>query len=226
MKAEIMTIGDEILIGQIVDTNSAWMGQKLNEAGIDVVQISSVSDQESAIFEALAQAEKRAEVVLITGGLGPTKDDITKHTLTAYFDDVLVNHQPSLDNIERMFKAYGRTVNPVNVQQAMLPSKARIVVNKNGTAAGMWFQQNGKSVISMPGVPYEMKGMMSDEILPSIQQENNITIFQPERWAEIVDSRKQYGEEIKLSDELIMDLIKAIHREAIAIQTNILNNGK
>jgi nicotinamide-nucleotide amidase len=177
MISAIVTIGDELLIGQVIDTNSSWIAQQLNFIGIKVEERVSVADDVAAIRSTLDRLLQKVDYIFITGGLGPTKDDITKHTLTAYFDDVLVNHQPSLDNIERMFKAYGRTVNPVNVQQAMLPSKARIVVNKNGTAAGMWFQQNGKSVISMPGVPYEMKGMMSDEILPSIQQENNITIY-------------------------------------------------
>lgn len=177
MISAIVTIGDELLIGQVIDTNSSWIAQQLNFIGIKVEERVSVADDVAAIRSTLDRLLQKVDYIFITGGLGPTKDDITKHTLTAYFDDVLVNHQPSLDNIERMFKAYGRTVNPANVQQAMLPSKARIVVNKNGTAAGMWFQQNGKSVISMPGVPYEMKGMMSDEILPSIQQENNITIY-------------------------------------------------
>ena len=177
MISAIVTIGDELLIGQVIDTNSSWIAQQLNFIGIKVEERVSVADDVAAIRSTLDRLLQKVDCIFITGGLGPTKDDITKHTLTAYFDDVLVNHQPSLDNIERMFKAYGRAVNPVNVQQAMLPSKARIVVNKNGTAAGMWFQQNGKSVISMPGVPYEMKGMMSDEILPSIQQENNITIY-------------------------------------------------
>ena len=177
MISAIVTIGDELLIGQVIDTNSSWIAQQLNFIGIKVEERVSVADDVAAIRSTLDRLLQKVDYIFITGGLGPTKDDITKHTLTAYFDDVLVNHQPSLDNIERMFKAYGRTVNPVNVQQAMLPSKARIVVNKNGTAAGMWFQKNGKSVISMPGVPYEMKGMMSDEILPAIQQENNITIY-------------------------------------------------
>ena len=177
MISAIVTIGDELLIGQVIDTNSSWIAQQLNFIGIKVEERVSVADDANAIRATLDRLLQRVDYIFITGGLGPTKDDITKHTLTQYFGDVLVNHQPSLDNIERMFKAYGRTVNPVNVQQAMLPSKARIVVNKNGTAAGMWFQKEGKSVISMPGVPYEMKGMMSDEILPSIQQENNITIY-------------------------------------------------
>lgn len=177
MISAIVTIGDELLIGQVIDTNSSWIAQQLNFIGIKVEERVSVADDANAIRATLDRLLQRVDYIFITGGLGPTKDDITKHTLTQYFGDVLVNHQPSLDNIERMFKAYGRTVNPVNIQQAMLPSKARIVVNKNGTAAGMWFQKDGKSVISMPGVPYEMKGMMSDEILPAIQQENNITIY-------------------------------------------------
>ena len=168
MKAEIMTIGDEILIGQIVDTNSAWMGQKLNEVGIDVVQISSVSDQESAIFEALAQAEKRAEVVLITGGLGPTKDDITKKVLCDYFDTKLVRNEQILQKLDAWFKNRGREMTSLNECQADLPEGCEVLPNRMGTASGMWFERNETIFISMPGVPYEMKCIMEEEALPRL----------------------------------------------------------
>ncbi len=168
MKAEIMTIGDEILIGQIVDTNSAWMGQKLNEAGIDVVQITSVSDQESAIFEALVQAEKRAEVVLITGGLGPTKDDITKKVLCDYFGTKLVRNEQILQKLDAWFKNRGREMTSLNECQADLPEGCEVLPNRMGTASGMWFERNETIFISMPGVPYEMKCIMEEEALPRL----------------------------------------------------------
>ena len=168
MKAEIITIGDEILIGQIVDTNSAWMGQKLNEVGIDVVQITSVSDQESAIYEALAQAEKRAEVVLITGGLGPTKDDITKKVLCDFFDTKLVRNTEILHKLDAWFKNRGREMTSMNECQADLPEHCSILPNRMGTASGMWFERSSVIFISMPGVPYEMKCIMEEEALPRL----------------------------------------------------------
>lgn len=170
MKAEIITIGDEILIGQIVDTNSAWMGQKLNEVGIDVVQITSVSDKESAIHEALAQAEKRAEVVLITGGLGPTKDDITKKVLCDFFDTKLVRNTEILQKLDAWFKNRGREMTSMNECQADLPEHCTILPNRMGTASGMWFERSSVIFISMPGVPYEMKCIMEEEALPRLVQ--------------------------------------------------------
>jgi nicotinamide-nucleotide amidase len=170
MKAEIITIGDEILIGQIVDTNSAWMGQKLNEVGIDVVQITSVSDKESAIFDSLAQAEQRAEVVLITGGLGPTKDDITKKVLCDYFQTKLVRNEEILHKLDAWFKNRGREMTSLNECQADLPESCSILPNRMGTASGMWFERNNTIFISMPGVPYEMKCIMEEEALPRLIQ--------------------------------------------------------
>ena len=170
MKAEIITIGDEILIGQIVDTNSAWMGKKLNEVGIDVVQITSVSDKDSAIYEALAQAEKRAEVVLITGGLGPTKDDITKKVLCDFFDTKLVRNTEILHKLDAWFKNRGREMTTMNECQADLPEHCSILPNRMGTASGMWFERSSVIFISMPGVPYEMKCIMEEEALPRLVQ--------------------------------------------------------
>jgi len=170
MKAEIITIGDEILIGQIVDTNSAWMGQKLNEVGIDVVQITSVSDKEAAIFDSLAQAEQRAEVVLITGGLGPTKDDITKKVLCDFFQTKLVRNEEILQKLDAWFKNRGREMTSLNECQADLPEHCSILPNRMGTASGMWFERNNTIFISMPGVPYEMKCIMEEEALPRLIQ--------------------------------------------------------
>lgn len=170
MKAELITIGDEILIGQIVDTNSAWMAEQLNLIGVNVVQISSISDGADQIKIALDQALSRADIVLITGGLGPTKDDITKTTLAEYFNDELVTDQSVIDHIEQLFGRFGKTITDLNRQQADLPSKCIALKNRQGTAPGMWFDHEGKVIVSMPGVPYEMKGLMKDEVIPRITE--------------------------------------------------------
>lgn len=169
MNAEIITIGDELLIGQVIDTNSAWMGEQLNLAGIRVKQISSVSDDKQHILNALAEAEGRADIILITGGLGPTKDDITKHTLCEYFNTTLVNHPTIEEHIRNLFKRFNREPSEVNLRQADLPANCTALNNAVGTAAGMWFEKDGKVFISMPGVPYEMKSIMEHEALPRLK---------------------------------------------------------
>src|SRR5580698_9379346 len=146
MLAEIITIGDEILIGQIVDTNSAWIAQKLNSIGIRVKQISSVSDDRQHILTALAEASQRADIILITGGLGPTKDDITKKTLAEYFGVGLVENKEALENVESIFKRIRGTLSElleVNKQQALVPENCEVILNKSGTAPGMWFNDKG-----------------------------------------------------------------------------------
>ncbi|WP_181305645.1 competence/damage-inducible protein A [Rufibacter sp. XAAS-G3-1] len=170
ISAEIMTIGDELLYGQVVDTNSAWLGQELGKTGIRVKQITSISDNPDAICEALTQAISRADVVLITGGLGPTKDDLTKHTLTRYFNTELQLHQPSLDDVEAIFKRFNRPMLEVNRQQAFLPASCTPVRNTLGTAPGMLFQEQDTVIVSMPGVPFEMKQMVTATVLPYLQQ--------------------------------------------------------
>ncbi|RKD13878.1 damage-inducible protein CinA [Pelobium manganitolerans] len=172
MQAELITIGDEILIGQIVDTNSAWMAVVLNEIGVKVKQISSVSDDEAHILAALADAETRADLVLITGGLGPTKDDITKKTLAKYFDcDEFVTHDESLKVVEQIFAKYNRPLLEVNRQQALVPKVCTPILNQVGTAPGMLFRKGTKLFISMPGVPHEMKHLMTASVLPLIKQQ-------------------------------------------------------
>ncbi len=169
MLAEIITIGDEILIGQIVDTNSAWMAARLNEIGIRVKQISSVSDDKQHILNALAEASHRADIILVTGGLGPTKDDITKKTIAEYFDVKLVESKDALDNVTAIFARYNRPLLEVNRLQAQVPENCEVILNKNGTAPGMWFNVSGKIYISMPGVPHEMMYMMDDSVLPKLK---------------------------------------------------------
>lgn len=171
MKVEIITIGDEILIGQIVDTNSAWMAMELNKAGFEVEQITSVHDREDHIIQALDLALTRAEVVLFTGGIGPTKDDITKQTLCKYFDSKLVFNEQVLQHIEELLRHRQRAINELTRTQAMVPEKAVLIPNRVGTAPITWFEKDGKVVVSMPGVPYEMKQAMSDEIIPRLQQQ-------------------------------------------------------
>lgn len=167
--AEIITIGDEILYGQIVDTNSAWMGAELTKTGIKVKQITSISDSAAHIIQALDEAKTRADVILITGGLGPTKDDLTKDVLTGYFHTSLKLHEPSLADVEAIFRNRGRELTELNRQQAFLPESCTPIRNVLGTAPGMWFEQDGKIFASMPGVPFEMKHMMTDLILPKLQ---------------------------------------------------------
>jgi nicotinamide-nucleotide amidase len=169
MLAEIITIGDEILIGQIVDTNSAWMATELNKIGVRVKQISSVSDDREHILKALAEAAGRVSIIFITGGLGPTKDDITKKTLAEYFGVGLVENKEALDNVERIFARYNRPLLEVNRLQAYVPANCEIILNHNGTAPGMWFNHEGVIYVSMPGVPFEMMYMMEEEVLPKIR---------------------------------------------------------
>ncbi len=170
MFAEIITIGDEILIGQIVDTNSAWMGVELNKIGVKVKQITSISDDAAHIVNALNEAQQRADIILITGGLGPTKDDITKHTLAKYFDMPLRLDEPTLAHVKAFFEKLNRPMIDVNIKQAEVPDGCTVIMNKNGTAPCMWFEHNGKIIVSMPGVPFEMKYLMTDEIIPRILQ--------------------------------------------------------
>ncbi len=155
MKASIITIGDEILIGQIVDTNSAWMAQQLNKIGIAVHEIISISDSREHLLYAFAKAESQSEIVLITGGLGPTKDDITKASLCEYLDDHLVLNQEVLDHVTQLFAKYVKDpLVDMNRDQALVPSKANIMTKKYGTAQGMWMEHDGKILVSMPGVPF------------------------------------------------------------------------
>ena len=170
MQAEIITIGDEILIGQIVDSNSAFLAKSLNKIGIEVSQITSVSDQEQAIISAMETAQKRVSLVLLTGGLGPTKDDITKTSFCKFFDDHLVNNQDVLHHIEKLFAQYVNVpINDLNRSQAMLPSKAVILENRFGTAVGMWMEKKTTVFVALPGVPYEMKSITDTQLIPKLK---------------------------------------------------------
>lgn len=170
MNAEIITIGDELLIGQVVDTNSAFLGQELTLNGIRVVQKTAVSDSAEHIKAAFDDAQKRADIILITGGLGPTKDDLTKHTMAAYFGMKMRFDENVLEHITALFARAGREITPTNRTQCEVPEGCITIHNANGTAPGMWFDVNGKVFVSMPGVPYEMKAMFSDIVLPKLRE--------------------------------------------------------
>ena len=172
MKAELVSIGDEILIGQIVNTNSVFLAKELNKIGVEIAQITSISDQKEIIIKALDEARKRADIIIMTGGLGPTSDDVTKHALCEYFDDHLVKNHNILEHIENIFRKYVTTpISDMNREQANLPSKATILHNQFGTAAGMWFINQAQVFISLPGVPYEMEALVKKEVLPKIQEQ-------------------------------------------------------
>lgn len=169
MLAEIITIGDELLIGQVVDTNSAFIAKELNKIGVSVYQITSVQDDKNHILKAFEDAESRVDVIIITGGLGPTKDDITKKTIAEYFNDTLVFNPEVLNNIETIWKQYVRqTLLQVNKDQALVPSRAKVLMNTIGTAPGMWIEKGERVFISLPGVPFEMKRLIQEEVVPKL----------------------------------------------------------
>lgn len=168
--AELLTIGDEILYGQIVDTNSQWMSVALNAIGVKVIRKTTVGDQEDEILTAFAEAEKRADIVLITGGLGPTSDDLTKPLLAKFFHCEMKIHKEALEEVTAFFQSRGRELTEINRQQASLPVCCEKITNTMGTAPGMWFERNQKVFMSMPGVPHEMKRMMTDSVIPKLKQ--------------------------------------------------------
>lgn len=168
MFAEIITIGDELLIGQVVDTNSAWIGRELNNVGVEVLRVTSVRDRQNEIVDALESAMKRVDLVIVTGGLGPTKDDITKKVLCDYFDTKLVFNDAVYANIKRIL-GNRISMNDLNKSQAMVPEKCTVINNRVGTAPICWFEANNKILVSLPGVPQEMTTVMSEEILPRLK---------------------------------------------------------
>ena len=168
MFAEIITIGDELLIGQVVDTNSAWMGRELNKIGIEVLRVVSVRDRAQEITDAIDNAMKRVNLVLVTGGLGPTKDDITKQTLCEYFHTELIFDDEVFENVKRVL-AGKIPMNTFNKSQAMVPKDCLVINNRVGSASISWFEQDGKILISMPGVPLEMTTVMSEEVIPRLR---------------------------------------------------------
>jgi len=169
--AEVITIGDEILIGQITNTNTQWISAELHDIGVRVVRQTTVGDSEQAILGAFQEAQERADIILVTGGLGPTKDDITKKTIAKFFNVGMESNPEALKAIESYFQQFQRPMKPVHVQMADLPTNAVYLSNKAGTAPGMWFEENGKVLVSMPGVPIEMKTLMTEAILPKLKNQ-------------------------------------------------------
>jgi nicotinamide-nucleotide amidase len=170
VNASIVTIGDELLIGQVIDTNSAWMGQELNKSGIDVIRRFAVGDEKKEIISALDAARSISDIILITGGLGPTKDDLTKHTLCEYFNSTLVFDESIYEMVKGFFDRFKRPMPESNRGQAEVPDNCIPIKNYNGTAPGMWFDIAGKIFVSMPGVPWEMKFMMKDFVIPHLTE--------------------------------------------------------
>ncbi len=168
--AEILTIGDEILYGQITDTNSQWMSTELDQIGVRVIRKTTVGDTEDEILSAFAEAEVRADIVLITGGLGPTNDDLTMPMLAKYFDSEIIMNESVYRHVKEFFESRGRQFTEMNERQALVPEIAEVIHNELGTAPATWYERNGKVFVSMPGVPHEMKNIMSTLVLPKIQQ--------------------------------------------------------
>ncbi|MFT4781427.1 MAG: nicotinamide-nucleotide amidase [Psychroserpens sp.] len=209
MIAEIITIGDEILIGQIVDSNSAFIAKQLNKIGVSVYQITSVQDDRTHILKAFSEAESNADIVIITGGLGPTKDDITKKTIADYFGDTLKEDISVRKNIEHLWEAYvKRPVMQVNLDQALVPSKADVLMNKYGSAPGMWLERNNTVFISLPGVPYEMKALIDDEVIPKLRARFKFPYIQHKTFLTYGLGESSLAERIEKFEDELPDFIK------------------
>lgn len=170
MKAEIISIGDELLIGQTINTNAAWLGQELSLRGIPITQCVTIPDTEEAIFEAIENGFSHADLLILTGGLGPTKDDITKKVIANYFNVELEIDPVTLARVQEFFSSRNKPMLDVNIQQAAIPKGSTVLINHSGTAPGMWLEKDGKILISLPGVPYEMKGIMDDAGFPKLAE--------------------------------------------------------
>ncbi len=175
--AELISIGDEILYGQTLDTNSHWISARLDEIGVKVRRKITIGDTREEILSALAESTERADIILITGGLGPTKDDLTKPLLAEYFGVGFTRHQEVIEHLKTLFSKRGRVLTELNEQQADLPANCTMLMNKLGTAPGMWFEENDTIYVSMPGVPYEMKGLMNDHVLPRLTEKYQEVIY-------------------------------------------------
>jgi len=171
MKAEIISIGDELLLGQVIDTNSAWIGQELNKLGVHVHFKSTIGDSREILLKTLHESAERSDIIVMTGGLGPTKDDLTKHILCEFFDTKLIQNDAVLAWVQSIFLKRNLPMLASNNEQAMVPEISEVLWNRNGTAPGMYFVKNNKVFISMPGVPFEMKCIFEEEVIPKLQQQ-------------------------------------------------------
>jgi len=208
IRAEIITIGDEILFGQITDTNTQWIGAELTGIGIRPVRKTSVGDKKEDIISAFTEASQRVDVIIVTGGLGPTKDDITKHTFCEYFGSELKMNQDALALVTEFFAKRGRAMTELNIQQAALPDNCTYIPNLWGTAPGMWFEKEGVVYVSLPGVPYEMKSLMQFEILPRLQARFVLNIIQHKIVKTIGIGESFLAEKIAAWEDALPDHIK------------------
>nr|WP_321222951.1 competence/damage-inducible protein A [uncultured Psychroserpens sp.] len=209
MQAEIITIGDEILIGQIVDSNSAFIAKQLNKIGVSVYQITSVQDDRAHILKAFTEAEANADIVIITGGLGPTKDDITKTTIAHYFNDTLKEDISVRKNIEHLWEVFvKKPIMQVNLDQALVPTKAKILMNKYGSAPGMWLEKNNTVFIALPGVPYEMKALIDDEVIPKLRAQFKFPFIQHTTFLTYGLGESALAERIEEFENQLPDFIK------------------
>jgi nicotinamide-nucleotide amidase len=209
MLAEIITIGDEILIGQIVDTNSAFIAKQLNKIGVSVYQITSVQDERTHILKAFAEAEANADIIIVTGGLGPTKDDITKKTITHYFNDTLKEDVSVRKNIEHLWEVFiKKPLTQVNLDQALVPTKADVLMNKYGSAPGMWLERNDTVFISLPGVPFEMKALIDDEVIPKLRSRFRFPYIQHKTFLTYGLGESMVAERIEKFEDELPEFIK------------------
>ena len=208
VRAEVITIGDELLFGQITDTNTAWIGTELTNIGIRVVRKTSVGDQADAILQALTEAHHRADVIIITGGLGPTKDDITKKTLCTYFGVGMVRNETALALVTDFFEKRGREMTDLNRGQADLPANAVYIQNDWGTAPGMWFDYEGRVYVSLPGVPFEMIHLMSNRILPELTNHFETPIIKHKMIRTVGIGESFLAERIEAWEDALPDHIK------------------
>lgn len=213
--AEIITIGDEILYGQTLDTNSHWISHQLDAVGIRVKRKTTVADNDEDIITAFAEAESRVDIILITGGLGPTMDDLTKGCLVKYFNTDLVLNEEALHEITRRFESRGRVLTQANKDQALLPRSCEKITNTRGTAPGMWFNKNGKVFVSMPGVPYEMKEMISLSIIPKLQKTFTLPIIYHKIIRTIGVGESWIAEMIKPIEETLPSNIKLAYLPSV-----------
>ena len=226
VNAHIIAIGDEILIGQIIDTNSSFIAKALTDIGVYVTRISAIADSENEIIAALEAATLSAKLVLITGGLGPTKDDITKHTFCNFFNDSLVEDSDTLQHIQHIFDTLlKREMLPQNASQALVPSKAEILKNKYGTAPGLWMENSGTTFIAMPGVPFEMKGLMQNEIIPKIQERYDLPYIVHKTLltygaGESVIAQRIYNWENKLPKDIKLAYLPALGKVRLRLSTS------
>jgi nicotinamide-nucleotide amidase len=205
-RAEIITIGDEILFGQIVDTNTQWIGTQLTDIGVRPVRKTSVGDNRQDILDAFTQASRRVDVVIVTGGLGPTRDDITKHTFCEYFGTELEINQEALALVTEFFAKRGRVMTELNIQQAALPKNCTYIPNLWGTAPGMWFEQDGVIYVSLPGVPFEMKNLMEFEILPRLKARFSTHIIQHKQIRTIGIGESFLAEKITAWEDALLNI--------------------